>query len=651
MEFKNPQQELERFQSRLRVVGAFMLICFALLLVRFVWLQLIQYNYYKTRADENRISLVPITPNRGLILDRNGVVLARNYSGYTIEITPSKVANLDQTIDDLSRVINIEAKDRKRFKKLFEESKNFESLPIRTRVSDTEVARFIANRYRFPGVDIQARLFRQYSFGAFASHLLGYIGRVTDRDLEKIEDQDQETNYRGTDHFGKAGLEQYYEFDLHGVSGVEQVEVDAGGNAVRTLARTPPVSGNNLTLTVDAKLQQIAEKAFGDRKGALVAIEPSTGGVLALVSVPNYDPNLFVDGIDSVNWDLLNNSPDKPMVNRALNGAYPPGSTFKPYMALAALESGKRTPEQTIFDPGYYNFGGHQFRDDKKGGHGTVNMYTSIVQSCDTYYYMLANDLGIDGISSFMRQFGFGQKSGIDTVGESQGVLPSQEWKRTRFKRPEQQRWYAGETISIGIGQGYNAYTPMQLALAMSTLANNGVMYRPHLVKTVTDARTGRVTEVVPELVKTIALKPENIEIIKNAMIGVNKEGTGARAFAGAEYVSAGKTGTAQVYSLKGEKYTHSDVKEHLRDHALFIAFAPADKPKIALAILVENGGFGAQAAAPIARQIIDYYLLGKVPAAPAQEDAAAVEDDTAEEEVVEKAVEKPVDKPLRKTQ
>ena len=623
MEFINPQQELERFHGRIRFVGMFVLACFALLLLRFVWLQVIQHGYYKTRAEENRISLVPVTPNRGLIVDRNGVVLARNYSAYTIEITPSKVADLDATMDELSKVISIEAKDRKRFKKLYEESKNFESLPIRTRVSDEEVARFIANRYRFPGVDIQARLFRQYPFGAFASHLLGYIGRVTDKDLDLIEEQDQDSNYRGTDHFGKAGLEQHYEFQLHGASGVEQVEVDAGGHAVRTLARTPPVSGNNLTLTVDAKLQQIAEKAFGTRRGALVAIEPSTGGVLALVSVPNFDPNLFVDGIDTTNWDLLNNSPDKPMVNRALNGTYPPGSTFKPYMALAALEYGKRTPEQTIHDPGGFNFGGHFFHDDKKEGHGTVDMYKSIVQSCDTYYYMLANDMGIDNIASFMRQFGFGQKSGIDIEGESTGVLPSQEWKRARFKRPEQQKWYAGETISIGIGQGYNAYTPMQLAEAVATLANDGVMFRPHLVKTITDTRSGRITEVEPKPLKTIPLKPEHIEFIKNAMVGVNKEGTGARAFAGAGYVSAGKTGTAQVYSLKGEKYREGATKELLRDHALFIAFAPADKPKIALAILVENSGFGAQAAAPIARQIFDYYLLGKVPAEPAPEDAA----------------------------
>ncbi|MCX7149483.1 MAG: penicillin-binding protein 2 [Rhodocyclales bacterium] len=628
MEFKNPQEELERFRSRLAVAGGFVLFCFTLLFIRFVWLQIIQHDYYQTRAEDNRISLVPIVPNRGLILDRNGVVLARNYSAYTLEITPSKTLDLEQIIDGLAGIIDIQLKDRKRFRKLLEESRNFESLPIRTRLTDEEVAKFIAHRYRFPGVDIKARLFRQYPGGAFASHLLGYIGRVNDGDLEKIEGREEEANYRGTDHFGKTGLEQHYEFELHGNTGFEQVEVDAGGRAVRTLARTAPVAGNNLTLTVDAELQRIAEQAFGDRKGALVAIEPATGGILALVAVPNYDPNLFVDGIDTQNWKELNESPDKPMVNRALNGAYPPGSTFKPFMALGALTVGKRRPEQLISDPGFFNFGGHHFRDDKKGGHGMVDMYKSIVASCDTYYYMLANDMGIDNISSFMGKLGLGQRTGIDIDGESEGVLPSQEWKRKRFKKPEQQKWYAGETISIGIGQGYNAYTPIQLAQATAIVANNGVLFRPHLVNFITDTRTGKRIPIEPQPARDLGLKAEHIDVIRNAMVGVNKEGTGARAFAGAGYVSAGKTGTAQVYSLKGADYRAGGVKKELRDHALFIAFAPADKPTIALAVLVENGGFGAQAAAPIARQVLDYYLLGKRPNAPAPADEAAVEED-----------------------
>ncbi len=620
--------DLDRFRFRIAFAASAVVLAFAILIGRFVYLQIIQHDYYTTRAEDNRISLVPITPNRGVILDRNGTIMARNYSAFTLEITPSKVDDLDATIDALGKVIEILPKDRRRFRKLLEESKSFESLPIRTRLSDEEVARFAANRYRFPGIEVKARLFRQYPLGMVASHALGYINRINKADLDTIADNDQEANYKGTDHIGKTGLEQKYEFQLHGETGYEEVEIDAGGRAVRSLSRTAPVSGNNLTLTLDAGLQEMTEKAFGDRRGALVAIEPSTGGILALVSTPTFDPNLFVDGIRSEDWDQLNNSPDRPMVNRALNGAYPPGSTFKPFMALAALEIGKRTANQTIFDPGFFNFGGHTFRDDKKGGHGTVDMYKSIVQSCDTYYYMLANDMGIDNIARFMASVGLGQFTGVDIEGESKGVLPSPEWKKAHFKRPEQQKWFAGETISIGIGQGYNAYTPIQMAQAIATIANDGVMYRPHLVNYITDSKTGEKTLIEAKPLRTLEWKPQNIEFIKKAMIGVNKEGTGARAFAGAEYVSGGKTGTAQLFSLKGADYRGGKLKQELRDHALFIAFAPADHPKIALAVLVENGGFGAQSAAPIARMVIDYYLLGKAPKGPAQDDETAPDEE-----------------------
>ena len=626
--FNTQDSELDRFRSRIAVAAGVVVLAFAVLIGRFVYLQVIQHDYYTTRAEDNRISLVPIAPNRGVIFDRNGTVLARNYSAFTLEITPSKVENLDETIENLSKIVEILPKDKRRFRKLLEESKSFESLPIRTRLSDEDVAKFAANRYIFPGVEVKARLFRQYPLGAIASHALGYINRINKTDLAVIEANEQEANYRGTDHIGKTGLEQKYEFQLHGETGYEEVEIDAGGRAVRSLSRTAPVSGNNLTLTLDARLQEITEKAFGDRRGALVAIEPSTGGILALVSTPTFDPNLFVDGIRSEEWNQLNNSPDRPMVNRALNGAYPPGSTFKPFMALAALETGKRTPNQTISDPGFFNFGGHQFRDDKKGGHGLVDMYKSIVQSCDTYYYMLANDMGIDSIARFMGDLGLGKKTGVDIEGESEGVLPSPEWKKRRFRRPEQQKWFAGETISIGIGQGYNAYTPIQLAQAVATVANNGVLFRPHLVRYITDSKTGEKTLIEPEPLRTLPWKPQNIETIKRAMVGVNKEGTGARAFAGAEYVSGGKTGTAQVFSLKGADYRSGKLKQELRDHALFIAYAPADNPKIALAVLVENGGFGAASAAPIARMVIDYYLLGKQPKGPAKEDDSPQEEE-----------------------
>jgi penicillin-binding protein 2 len=634
-DFHNPDSDLDRFRFRVGFAAISILLAFGLLVGRFVWLQIIQHEFYQTRAEDNRIALIPIVPNRGVITDRNGVIMARNYSAFTLEITPSRVIGLETTIDELATIIDIQPKDRKRFKRVMDEAKNFESIPIRTRLSDAEVAKFAAQRYRFPGVEVKARLFRQYPLGNIASHALGYIGRITDKDLKWIEEVEKQANYKGTDHIGKNGLEQFYELELHGQTGYEEVEIDAGGRALRSLKRIPPVSGNNLTLTLDAKLQEITEQAFGDRKGSLVAIEPSTGGILALVSTPTYDPNLFVDGITPDNWKELNENPNKPMVNRAINGAYPPGSTYKPFMALAALETGKRTPNQAISDPGYFNFGNHQFRDDKKGGHGSVDMYKSIVHSCDTYYYILANEMGIDNIAKFMAKFGFGERTGVDLgrngASESKGILPSQEWKRQRFKKPEQRKWYAGETISIGIGQGYNSYTPIQLAQATAVLANNGVMFRPHLVRHIADTKTGEARLIEPQPIRDLELKQQNVDVIRRALIGVNKEGTGTRAFAGAPYESAGKTGTAQVYSLKGSDYKASAIKQELRDHALFIAYAPADKPKIALAVLVENGGFGAQSAAPIARMVLDYYLLGKLPAGAAKEDVAAIEKDPEE--------------------
>jgi len=614
-ELKNHQRELHYFHLRIAVAGFVVLAGFALLLARFVYLQVLQHDIYAAKAEDNRISIVPIAPNRGQILDRNGVVLARNYSAYTLEIFPDKVPDLDDTVRALGEVVEIQPRDRTRFKKLLAEMRNVESIPIRTRLTDEEVARFAANRYRFPGVEIKARLFRQYPFGELASHVIGYIGRINERDEQRLEALGVEANYRGTDFIGKAGVEASYQQELHGTTGFEQVEIDAAGRGIRTLSRTPAQPGDNVTLTLDARLQEVAEAAFGERRGALVAIEPSTGAVLALVSRPGFDPNLFVDGIDPASWDRLNNSPDRPLTDRAIAGLYPPGSTFKPYMALAALELGKRTFKSAIHDPGYFEFGGRRFHDSKKGGNGYVDLFKSIVVSSDTYYYQVANDLGIDAIAAFMVRFGFGSKSGIDLEGEAAGVLPSPEWKAKRFRRPEQRKWYAGETISIGIGQGYNAYTPLQLAVAVATLAANGDMYRPHLVSHIDNLRTDERRRIAPELLRHVALKPANLEFVKRAMAAVNTEGTGARAFAGAQYTSGGKTGTAQVFGLKqGEKYNEKSVAERLRDHSLFIAFAPVESPRIALAVVVENGGFGARAAAPIARAVLDFYLLGKLP-------------------------------------
>jgi penicillin-binding protein 2 len=623
MEMRNVEVDLHRFRERVLVVSIAVLVCFGLLAARLIYLQVVRHEDLREQAENNRTAIVPVVPNRGLILDRNGVVLATNYSAYTLEVTPSKVANLEQSIDQLAQVIEITPRDRRHFKKLREESRSFESLPLRSRLRDEEVARFAAQRYRFPGFEIKARLFRNYPFGELASHVIGYIGRINQAEKEKLEDQEDAGNYRGTDYIGKLGVEQSYERQLHGITGVHEMETSAGGHAVRRLRSSPATPGNTVVLSIDIKLQQLVEEMFGARRGALVAIDPSNGEVLAFVSKPTFDPNLFVEGIDTENWQKLNQSLDKPLLNRALRGTYPPGSTYKPFMSLAALNTSKRNPEQTIFDPGYFMFGSHKFRDDKESGHGSVDMYKSIVQSCDTYYYLLARDMGVDLIHEQMRLFGFGQLTGIDIQGESHGILPSTEWKQKTYKKPEQQRWYSGETISLGIGQGYNSFTMLQLAQAVSILASNGYRSKPHLVREVVDIETKEKQVVVKDPPQLLGFKPEDLEIIRNAMVGVNIEGTSASSFAGAEYTSGGKTGTAQVFTIKqNEKYEVSKVEERLRDHALFVAYAPAENPKVALALVVENGGFGAQSSAPIARRVFDFVLLGLYPSA---EDMEAV--------------------------
>ena len=612
VELKNLQGERSEFRRRAAIAGIFVLVLFSLLLARFVFLQVFKHEYYYTQAEANRISLVPIVPNRGLILDRHGTVLAHNFTAYTLEINPTVVRDLEATIESLSRLIEIAPKDRRRFKRLLDESRKLGAIPIRTRLSEDEIARFAANRYRFPGVEINARLFRRYPNGALASHVVGYIGRINQKDMETLGADGRLSNYRGSEHIGKTGLEQMYERELHGITGLEQVEVDSGGRAVRTLARTPPVSGNNLQLHLDLRLQEAAETAFGGRRGALVAIDPSTGGVLAFVSKPGFDPNLFIDGIDPPTWNELNTHPDRPMVNRALSGQYPPGSTYKPFMALAALELGKRTPQYAINDPGFFTLPGnsHQYRDWKPGGHGSVNLHHSIVISCDTYYYQLAFDLGIDTISNFMRQFGFGARTGIDLEGEAIGINPSQEWKQRRFR----QKWYVGDTISIGIGQGYNVMTLLQMANATAIIANKGTVWRPHLVNQVQDATSRAQRAVLAEPLRRIDFKPQSWNLVQAAMVGVTTPGgTGHRAFADAKYIVGGKTGTSQVVAIKqGQKYDASRLDERHRDHALFIAYAPADNPTIALAVLVENAGGGGANAAPLARTVIDFFLFGK---------------------------------------
>jgi len=619
------ESDLRRFRSRMVVVTGAILVLFSLLSIRLFYLQVVRYDELNAQAENNRTAIVPIVPNRGVIMDRNGIVLATNYSAYTLEITASKVVMpLEEVIEQLSSVIDIQARDKRRFKKQLSESKSFESVPIRNRLTDEEVARFAAQRYRFPGVEIRARLFRSYPYNQLASHVIGYIGRINPAEKGKIEESEDAGNYRGTDYIGKLGIEQSYETQLHGTTGVQEMETSAGGRAVRRLNSSQAIPGNSVVLSIDIKLQKLIEDLYGKRRGALVALDPKTGEVLAFVSKPTFDPNLFVDGIDSENWQALNESMDKPLLNRALRGTYPPGSTYKPFMALAALQTGKRAEKTLISDPGFFMFGNHRFRDDKEGGHGSVDMYKSIVESCDTYYYTLARDMGVDLMHDQMKPLGFGQITGIDILGESRGVLPSTEWKRNTYKKPEQQRWYSGETISLGIGQGYNSFTMLQIAHAMSTVANNGLKMKPHLVREVVDVETKVSTPVAKEPVGQLPLLAENLDIIKRGMVGVNIEGTSATSFIGAQYVSAGKTGTAQVFTVKqNEKYNASAIDERMRDHALFVAFAPADDPKVALAMVVENAGFGAQNAAPIARRVFDFVIMGQYPS---QEDIDAVQ-------------------------
>ena len=614
IELRNIETDLNRFRDRVLVASMVMLLAFFVLALRLVYLQVVRYDDLSEQAESNRTAIVPIVPNRGLILDRNGVVLATNYSAYTLEIMPSKVANIDATIEALAQFIDIQPRDKRRFKKMREDSKSFESLPIRTRLTDEEVARFAAQRFRFPGVDIKARLFRSYPYGELGSHVVGYIGRINQREKERIEESDEEGNYRGTDYIGKLGVEQSYETQLHGITGVEQVETSAGGRAIRKLASSPSTPGNTVMLSIDIKLQKLVEDMFGDRRGALVAIDPRSGEVLAFVSKPTFDPNLFVDGIDNESWQALNDSIDKPLLNRALRGTYPPGSTYKPFMAMAALEAGKRSAGTVINDTGSWTFGGHQFRSHGLPL-GPVDMHQSIVKSSNVYYYSLANELGVEAIYDFMMPLGFGQITGIDINGEVRGVLPNQQWKRNNYKKPEQQKWYAGETISLGIGQGYNAFTMLQLAQATAVLAANGIKHKPRLILGTQDSVTRALVPAVIEPPEDLNYKPDNVEVVRRAMVSVTQDGTSARVFAGASYLSGGKTGTAQAVSVgQKDKYNAAKLEEHLRDHALYTAFAPAENPQIALALVVENAGFGAAQAAPIARRVFDYVLLGHYP-------------------------------------
>jgi penicillin-binding protein 2 len=610
-DFKQTDQlQKKRFLLRAGVAGIFAVICFGLLGWRFWVLQVERHESLAARAENNRIAVLPIPPRRGDIFDRNGEVLARNYLSYTLEVVPGRAGNVDEMLNRLTPVVYVSSADQRRFKRRVNESGRYASIVLRNNLNETEAAWFSAHSLRFPGVELRARWVREYPQGKAAGHVVGYVGRISEADMTSLEEKGEIGNYRGTDIIGKKGIEKTYEAVLHGKTGFEEVEVTARGKPVRRLRKLDPIPGSNLVLSLDMNLQRIAEAAFKDQRGALVAIEPSTGDILAFVSQPSYDPNLFIDGIDVESWRRLNESPDHPLINLPVYGTYPIGSTYKPFVALAALELNKRRASDRINDPGFFEFGGQRFRNAGSTYFGSIDMHQALVVSSDTYFYSLAPEIGVNALHDFMKPFGFGQITGIDIEGERKGVLPSTEWKRLAYKKREQQRWYAGETISVAVGQGYNSFTLMQLAQATAVLANDGTYMRPHLVRTIKNPTSGEERLTVAEASHRIPLKTEHLQAVKRALADVTVSGTARQAFVGAPYQTAGKTGTAQVYSLKGAKYQSSAIDERLRDHALFMAFAPVKDPKIAIAVLVENAGWGGSVAAPIARKVFDEWLL-----------------------------------------
>ena len=606
---KDHLRETHSFTSRVVIA----LVCVGLLLgvviVRLVYLQIVNHEHFATLSENNRVNIVPVPPTRGLIFDRNGVLLAQNLPSFSLEIIPEQTDDLDATLKGLRKLIAISDDDVDSFRKRLQQKRPFESIPLRFRLSEEEVARFAVNRYRFPGVDVQARLTRDYPFGKIASHTIGYVGRINADELNEVDP----SNYSGSTHIGKTGVEKSYENILHGTVGYQHEESNARGRVLRVLQRIPPKPGENLYLTIDMDLQTVAESSLKGKRGALVAINPKTGEVLAMVSVPGVDPNLFVNGISSRQYQDLQDDIDQPLFNRALTGQYPPGSTIKPFMALAGLEYKDVTPDTEVLCQGYYSLPGdsHRYRDWKRGGHGFMNVTTAIMHSCDVYFYQLAHDLGIDRMHKYLHYFGFGQRTGIDLPGELAGLLPSREWK----KAAHHEVWYPGETLISGIGQGYDLITPMQLAEATAILANRGTIVQPHIIHA-TQVSGGELEPEAPVVRGKVPIaSPKNWGTVISAMEdAANKPtGTAYRVAHGAPYLIAAKTGTAQVFGVKqNERYKAKDVQERLRDHALFIAFAPADDPQIAVAVVVENGGHGGSAAGPIARAVMDRYFSSK---------------------------------------
>lgn len=607
---KDHFRETQLFNNR---AVTFLVICSLMMLfivVRMVYLQIISQEHYTTLSINNRLRVEPAAPTRGIIHDRNGVVLAQNLPSYALKIIPEQVEDMDATLEALRKIIDISDGDIEIFKKFVKKNPKFKAIPVRFRLNDEEVAKFAVNRHRFPGVDIDANLTRHYPQGEVVSHVVGYVGRISEDELQRVD----AANYGGTDHIGKTGIEKYYENILHGTVGAREVETNAQGRVLRVVSNKTPLPGQNLYLNIDIRLQKIAQKAFGENNGSLVAIEPATGAVLAMYNAPSFDPNPFVNGIDKKTYHSLTNSPDQPLFNRALNGQYPPGSTVKPLIGLAGLETGVTTGEKQMICPGHYllegDDTGRKYRDWKKEGHGLVNLDKSIVQSCDVFFYDLALNLGIDRISQYLGYFGIGKKTGIDIHGELGGLLPSRDWK-------QQNRgtfWYPGETLITGIGQGYLLATPLQMATFTSTLANRGKRMQPAVLQALQDPISNAIDFIEAKKIDTVVFNDiQNVESIIDSMRKVvhGVRGTANRINRDLSYRIAGKTGTAQVFGIKqDEEYDEKKIKKKLQDHALFVAFAPVDNPEIAVAVIVENGGSGGSVAAPIVRKVMDGYLL-----------------------------------------
>ncbi len=596
------------YNHRLIIAWVLMMIALLTIIIRLIFLQIINHDNYTTLSENNRLKILPLPPIRGLIYDRNGILLAENRVSYNLNLIPEQVPDFEPTVQALSKIIAIDSNDLAQFQREIRQKRRFEAVPLRLHLTEDEVARFSVQSYRFPGIEISSSWSRYYPLGPRGVHAIGYVGRINEHELKVIDKH----NYSGSNYIGKIGIEKFYENELHGKVGFQNVETNVQGRVLRVLERTAAVSGKNLYLNLDLSVQQFAEDLVKDQRAAIVAMEPNTGAIIVLVSSPAYDPNPFVNGIDADSYRLLRDSPDRPLFDRAIRGQYPPGSTIKPIVSLGGLEYGVRTEQSRTWCRGWYSLKGesHRYRDWKKSGHGAMNLHSAIEQSCDVYFYSLANDLGIDRLHAFMSRFGFGQKTNLDISGEAAGLMPSKEWKeRTRHRA-----WFAGETLIVGIGQGFMLSTPLQLAVATATLSNSGVYRQPRLVFAIEDTNSNETSTLPFTKPAKITLKNQNFwQAAKTGMEAVTHSGRGTARRIGqrSPYRLAGKTGTAQVVGIKqDERYNARKLAKKFHDHAWFIAFAPVDNPKIAVAVIVENGGGGSQIAAPIAKKVMDFYLL-----------------------------------------